>query len=188
AVPLLIRAMSDTEPRVRQFAINACGHWKLTDTTVLTALVERLGDLEPRNVVQASTVLAEVGEPAYPVVVAALDVPALTQGAIMTLGRMGPKAAAAAGKLQELTMAKTPGTRIEAMVALTHVAPQSGATTVALLNRLATDDSVDVRHTAVDGLVHLGLSPAVTAALDKAAQQDLSPIVREAASAALGKK
>ncbi len=188
AVPLLIQAMSDTQPRVRLFAINACGQWKLAEPPVLTALVERLGDLEPRNVVQASIVLAELGQSAYPAVVAALDVPALTGGAIMTLGRLGPKAVAAAGKLQELTMAKTPGTRIEAMVALTHVAPQSGATTVALLNRLATDESVDVRHAAVDGLVHLGLTPAVVAALDKAAQQDVSPIVREAASAALGKK
>lgn len=188
AVPLLIRAMSDPQPRVRQFAINAVGQWKLTDAVVLTALIERLGDAEPRNVVQASTVLAELGEPAYNAVVAALEVPTLTSGAIMTLGRMGPKAAAAASKLQELTIAKTPGTRIEAMVALANVAPQSGATTVALLNRLATDDAFEVRHAAVEGLVHLGLTPAITAALDKAAQQDVSPLVREAASAALGKK
>lgn len=184
ALPLLVATTQDNHPRLRRFALSALGHWKATDEATLAALAKSLGDEDAGNVTLAATALAEVGAAALPAVTAVIDRAECKRGAIETLGRMGAKAASVAGRLRELTRDAAPENRVEAMMALAHVAPKDPATIVALIERLESDAELDVKHAAVDGLVHLGLTAESTAALKKA-QQSGSPVIRAAASDAL---
>jgi HEAT repeat protein len=125
---------------------------------------------------------------AVPTLVAALEKEKCPNAAAITfaLGKIGPKAAAAAPALQKAMAGKDQTLSVVAAWALTQIEPQSTAKAIPLLVSGLSDALPETRKAAAQALGSLG-AQARTAlpALQKAAKDDDSEAVREAAASAV---
>ena len=159
AVSILCESMRSQEPRVRATALRGLGDLHTVPDVIVPAM-KRLLDEGPTEVRDdALTVLASVGEPAVPALTAALQQSDVRLRAIEMLGRLGPKAAPAAGALVGLLKSDDPVTCREALRAIGAIGPAARSGVPAITKALR-DRDITVRYTACLALGKMGTAAA----------------------------
>ncbi len=185
----LVGALKDREHQVRASAASWLGELGPdAPNEVVTALVDALGDDEgrvygsvvwafgrigpgaipaleaalPTHNIAAACALAEIGKPALPALIRALQDPKTRGPAAGGIGRMGKKAAAAVPALIEAL--KDPGTRLVVLGAMESIGREAAPAVPALIVTL-DDPDPSVRGVAIVVLEVIG--PAAAAAVPK---------------------
>ena len=193
AVPALAKALHGPDLWARRPAAWALARMGADARPAADALVRALAGQSGgawsatyNTQVHAAEALANIGGPAVPALIKALDAKdaATRRGAAMALGKIGPRAKPAALPLAALAKDEDTLVRIEAVTALARIDPAAGAPHAA---RLLTDRDYAVRHAAAKALGECGpaAKPALSA-LETAPRAERQE-VRRAAFDALGR-
>lgn len=113
---------SDREP-VRTAAARAINEIRPGPKVMVSLMDKALKDAKPEVVEHALGALAGLGEPSVPSLIEALKHEKARPKVAYVLGRIGPKAAAAAPALARLLRVNDPETRREAAIALAKIGP-----------------------------------------------------------------
>ena len=187
AVPLLVAALQHKDARIRGAAAHALADLFTGDSSVTEAFIARLNDQDHGVGGVVANALVELGEPAVPALIKALDNKDLRGYAVATLGRIGPKAAAAIGPLTATLADELPAIRRETLFAIGAIAPADPTVIAALAKSLDGDKDGDVRSAAAEALGLIGPGAASAVPTLQKALQDGDQSVREAAAEALKK-
>ncbi|MEW6777848.1 MAG: HEAT repeat domain-containing protein [Bdellovibrionota bacterium] len=188
AAPALVKALSDSSPKVRSMAALALG--KIQSPEGPAALVLLLKDQDRMARWAASVALGKSGAAGVPELSRALwdKDPLVRLGALQALSFMGKDAVAAVPSLAQKLSDEDPSVRAAACGALASVGEGAAEAALPALGKLAGDGEPSVRLAAVRSLprlAHAGFT-AEAVALLKRFLSDKSPEVRAAAQEGLG--
>lgn len=195
ALPFLIDALDNDNPRIRREAANTLGLLGSKASPAVDSLQKHLQDKVPDVRKEALMTLAKIGPdgagavPGLQKMLADQD-PSICCIASYALGRMGEPAKAAVPQLKKLATAHHPHERLVAAWALSMLSPDpetSKLITPILIEGLQRGATPDQRIEAATALGKVGAgSPDAKSALQEAAK-DSDPAVQKAAQAALGR-
>lgn len=166
----LIDLIVHEDPTVRREARDALRLINAPSEVVLPHVGKILSAADPADAAAAVITLAELGKEAVPGLCKALANDDTCYWAALTLGEIGPEAAAAVPRLSELLDHEDPQVRIQALVALGEIGPAAKGQAEAINEVLSTDPVEGVRYAAAFALGKIGeqsvARPALNAALD----------------------
>jgi len=174
AVPALMEALCDNNPKIRSAACTALG--QIGDNTAVPKLIKCLNDNAIYVRIAACTALGQIGDPsAVPALIACLDQQDVSEAAANALVQIGKPAVPA---LIETLTNPSERVRIAACTALGQIRDASAAHAL-----IACLDKRDISKVAANALVQIG-KPAVPALIE--ALKSENDFVRRAACIALG--
>ena len=188
AVPVLIKALGDEDPRVRRVAARMLGAGEAASRPAATALARLLDDKDAGVRLTAAVALGKVGRsgPAVKAILRDLkhDKPEVRRMAAAALGQLGPLAKAAAGDLVACLRDKDRKTQSAVATALPKVGTPPVGTTQDLLRALA-DTNPAVRAAGAWALGKIRpTDPAVLAAVLRTMEDNHPDVCIAAAVAA----
>jgi len=167
ALDALVKASSHGDARARRAALKGLKAFNAGPETLGPLFVRLLSDSDPSVILPALRSLADIGEPAVPLLRKALQDPKARYWASIALMEMGPKAASATDDLIALLGAGEIDERMQAGLALAAIGEPAAAATDELAALLETPDGA-LRFTGAYALGRVRGAGA-DAALEKAA-------------------
>lgn len=158
AAPGLAKALTDPDRSVRRAALAALKTIKPGPQIMLPLMGKLLGDAEPEVAVRALDALAEAGEEAIPVLIAALSDNKTRYWACLALGEMGPKAKDALPSLTNALADNRPEVLREVLLCMGHIGPDAKALPAITAQLDNKDDSV--KEAAAFALAMMGAEAA----------------------------
>ncbi|MBN1393718.1 MAG: HEAT repeat domain-containing protein [Pirellulales bacterium] len=186
-VKALAPLIADPDARVRRMAVRAWTRIRPGPEVSIPAFVKALDDADPAVRGHVLTLLVEVGKPAVPALVKALESEKTAYWSCLALSEIGSDAASAVPALTELLQsAARPEVRREAVLALGEIGPAAAAAVEALAKAL-DDKNIVVRCGAAYALGRIGpaaesAEPALTEMAENA-----DPMLKTSAAWALAK-
>lgn len=193
ALPFLIIALDDNNPRIRREAANTLGSLGSKASSAVDGLQKHLADKEASVRKEALITLAKIGPDgagAVPGIQQMLgdEDPAICCIASYALGRMGEPAKAAIPQLKKLAMAHHPHERLVAAWALSILSPDPETAkmiTPILIEGLQRGTTTEQRVEAATALGKVGSGSEEAKHALTEASKDADPAVQEAAKASL---
>jgi len=161
AVPQLAKAVTDADPTVRREAVQALRAIRPGPDVILPILTRLLGDSDPSVVLRAIDAISEVGKPAVPALIQAVDNPRMRFWAVLVLNNLGPDAAEAIPSLlRALEEDPKPELRMEILLTLGNIgsAAQSAGPQI---EKYLRDPMPTVHRAAIFALAQIGYEPAI---------------------------
>jgi HEAT repeat protein len=155
AITLLTAALQHTNPRVQSAALKGLLELDTPPEKIAPHLTSCVGECDPAVMHEVIDVLASAGEAATPALIAALKRPGIRGRAAILLGRLGPKASAAAPELVAAIADKDAEVRREVLYALGAIIADTGPVDPAIVAAL-DDSDMRVRATAAYALGRAG--------------------------------
>jgi HEAT repeat protein len=170
AVKPLVRAFADKDEMVRRQARGALHSIGAPSEVVVPLFVQTLEAASPADAAAVIHTLVEIGEPAVPGLIKALDNPDAAYWACLALSELGPQAAPAVPALGKLLGSKESETRAEALMALAAIGKPAQVLVPQIVERAKQQDELPaVRYAAVYALGTIGdkaAGPALSAMMD----------------------
>ncbi len=157
AVDVIVAAMEDKRPEVRQAAARALWDLKPPQDKIGPALSEALNDDDPEIVSHVIDSLASLGDKIAPRVNAALQDPKRRGKALAIVQRMGPEAKDCVPELVTLLAQSDEDLKVDVLTALSSVGP-GAADAVPDISKSLSDDSERVVSAACIALGRIGLA------------------------------
>jgi len=159
AVPALVRALENQNPKVRERAAEALGKLKGGAAPAVPALIRALGDEQQSVQMRSALALGAIGPDAGAAVPRLIGLlkegdPVVNWAAATALGGLGPAAKEAAPALTELLSDSAPYVRLSAAKALTQVGEKERG--IQALEKLLKAKSDNARISAAHALFKLG--------------------------------
>jgi HEAT repeat protein len=142
SLPVLVTALIDKEPRTRAAATKCLIDLKPRPALLMPAIGKIMDAVQPEMMPNIVEAIADVGAPAVPVLVKALNEQSQRAKVAAILGRLGPEAKEAAPALAGIVENdKSPAARREALIALGAIGPFASGQAPAIAKVLKDDDS-----------------------------------------------
>jgi HEAT repeat protein len=156
ALPLLAAAVNDPDASVRRLATKAIRAINPDPTVIIPLFVEVLKTAEPATLIPTLDAMANLGEPAVPVLIETLKDGKSRYWACVVLSEIGTKAQAAVPALTDALKDSQAYVRREALLCLGHIGPAARPATDAIIGLLNNDDQPTVRAAAAFALAKIG--------------------------------